>query len=166
MFGRKKKEITTGSYTVDFSDKTQSADNTDTVLDSHFSDPVEEDEPQEDFNPIDKLYYFLSDLMDVYEEWSVSESGLDDDGYTNYTVIHKSKPITVNYDSYCNENEVTILISGEDVESIIGYDLASDLADKIYDIINEVQERLEEERENRNNESAQRILDMLGYGED
>ncbi|MCK9532486.1 MAG: hypothetical protein M0R77_18395 [Gammaproteobacteria bacterium] len=166
MFGRKKKEINTGSYTVDFSDKTQSVNNTDTVLESYFNDPVEEDGPQEDFNPIDKLYYFLSDLMDVYEDWSVSESGIDNEGYTNYTVIHRTKPITVNFNSYNNENEATVLISGEDVENIIGYDMTADLADKIYDIINEVEERLEEEREVRNNESAQRILDMLGYGED
>lgn len=158
MFGRKKKETHSASYTVEFSKQ-----NSTPPLSAA---PDLEIEPEmEETSSIDKLYDHLSEIMEDDDQWTVTESGFDDEGYVNYTVIHKSKPITVNFNSYENENEAIIQIAGEDVENIIGYDLAADLADKIYYIIANAVDLLEEEREVRNNESAQRFLDILGYGE-
>lgn len=158
MFGRKKKETHSSSYTVDFAKQNSSP--------PMQPNPDLEIEPEmEDLSSIDKLYDYLSEIMEDDDQWSVTESGFDEEGYVNYTVIHKSKPITVNFNSYEGDNEAEILIAGEDVETIIGYDLASDLADKIYYVIANTVDLLEEEREVRNNESAQRFLDILGYGE-
>lgn len=158
MFGRKKKEAHSSSYTVDFSKQNPSPP-------LQTANDLDIEPEMEDLSSIDKLYDYLSEIMEDDDQWTVTESGFDEEGYVNYTVIHKSKPITVNFNSYENENEAIIQIAGEDVEAIIGYDLASDLADKIYYVIANAVDLLEEEREVRNNESAQRFLDILGYGE-
>ncbi len=156
MFGFGKKKDFNTSYTTDFSNQE----------DPQYvpQQPVVEQyvEPEREVSNVEKLFDKLMELTEQSDQWTIHETGTDVDGYYNYEIFHKSQPITIKFDSYENENESKIFISGEDIEAILGYDFASQIADQAYYIIEEHQDALEEGREERNEEAAANILLLLG----
>lgn len=156
MFGFGKKKDFNTSYTTDFSNQEdpQYEPQRQPVIEQYV-------EPEREVSDVEKLFDKLMEMTEDSEQWTVHETGADVDGYFNYEIFHKSQPITIKFDSYENENESTIFISGENIESILGYDYASQIADQAYYIIEDHQDALEESREERNNEAAAKILSML-----
>ena len=159
MFGRKKAQFPT-SFTKDFS--SQSNSTTPPVQIDEQEDEVLNTEPT---SAIERLYNELVAMIQDSLQWDIVESGFDEYDYTNYVVTHRTKPIVITYDSYDNENIMTILFSQENIDSFFGYGWLEELNEQVYDLIYENQERIEEERNLRNEESAKHILKMLGIDE-
>lgn len=159
MFGRKKDK--TSSFSDVFSVvPDHELNETETIYEP---EPAIEEYDEAMFTPIEDLFETLIQLLEIETDWTITElTETDDYGYANYDVIHKSKPITVNFRSYDNDNEAVILIAGEDIEHILGTDLASDIADSVYSLIYNHQDELDATRLERNNESATRFLDLIG----
>lgn len=157
MFGRKKENKDSFSSVFNTVPDWHEKEEMDPAMEIY-----DEPEPEPEASDIEKLFDKLMELTDDCEQWTVQEAGEDEDGYYNYNIIHKTKPISISFHSYQNENEANIFVSDEDVEPILGYDYASQIADQAHWIIGQYEDILDEEREKRHNESAAKFLSLLG----
>lgn len=125
--------------------------------------PTVEEYNEAMLTPVGELFETLIQLVGNVEQWNITElAETDEYGYANYDIVHKTKPITIGFESYDNENEAIILIAGEDVVKILGTDLASQIVDKAYNLIYDRRDELDAIKLERNNEAATRLLGLIG----